>query len=679
MDFDIATRRLQRDQQTALARSRASRAARTTSAKAKKEAATARAQAERRLREKKLAGERNKKVADRVVRCVRGVERSYGVVNVDRGATSSAALPQSQALSASSTSAAVASATAAGNTAASTTSGMEENIQSIFTKSPISSGWKLSATSIHGEGDKIALPPSILETLTSGSLSSDLDPWGGGNGSRRPLAFRIGILNPNYDGFPSSKKMKSLVEKLRAEVIESEASALGVNAADQNVGGKLDLENQSMRRQLHSDENMDETSDIDNDNEIDRNTYTQAYLDELSHVYLSYTHGTVVEFTQDEGCVGLPEPIANALLQPNRHSLVGPEQRQGMKGTSDIPTKLTVDPALNSTSKKSNQESDERSTVNLDGGKEMEIDTPSHDIESDNTDKTPGHPAYGAFPIPASLISITPLTSIPAGKSCTLTPTPSSIKNGFYSLQNVKLVLEQSLVRTRATLSKGDVVRTWRRGVCFDLVVSEVCPDGLGVVSCVDTDLTVDIGAPEGDEQSRVSGNEMNSNGINSGGKKAQNESKSNHPMGQGRTLVDPSPTTSQPIESQTPSRNQPTAPASTSISLPPEPPNGQTQNVCVIQIRGRDASGNSVTGRRRFDTRTGTIGDLFTFASNVCGSGAAEMSSLRLVTRFPRRVFQIQSTSRDSESVGVEYEVNTTLRNAGIGQGQELFMVETI
>mmetsp|Transcript_4987 Transcript_4987/g.10250 ORF Transcript_4987/g.10250 Transcript_4987/m.10250 type:complete len:675 (-) Transcript_4987:97-2121(-) len=674
MDFDIATRRLQRDQQTALARSRASRAARTTSAKAKKEAATSRAQAERRLREKKLAGERNKKVADRVVRCVRGVERSYGVANVGDGATGSAASSQSPALGASSTSAALASATAAGNTAASNTSAMEVNIQSIFTQSPISSGWKLSATSIHGEGDKIALPPSILETLTSGSLSSDLDPWGGGNGSRRPLAFRIGILNPNYVGFPSSKKTKSLVDKFREEVIESEASVFGSNIADH-----MDSENQSMRRQLQSDENMDEASDNDNDDEIDRNTYTQAYLDELSHLYLSYTHATVVEFTQEEGCVGLPEPIAKSLLQPNKHSLVGPEQRQGMEDTSDIPTKLTVDPALNSTSKQSNQEGDERSPDDLDGGIAMDIDTPHHDIESDNTDKTPGHPAYGAFPIPASLIAITPLTSLPAGKSCTLTPTPSSIKNGFYSLQNVKLVLEQSLVRTRATLSKGDVVRTWRRGVCFDLIVSQVCPDGLGVVSCVDTDLSVDIGAPEGDEQSRVNGNEMNSNGINSGGKKEQNERKSNHPMGQGRTLADQSATTWQPIESQKSSRNQPAAPESTSISLPPEPPEGQTQNVCVIQIRGRDASGNSATGRRRFDTTTGTIGDLFTFASNVCGSGAEDLSSFRLVTRFPRRVFQIQSTSRDSESVVAEYEVNITLQNAGIGQGQELFMVETI
>ncbi len=626
------------------------------------------------MREKKLAGERNKKVADRVVRCVRGVERSFGVVNVGGGARGGSS-SQSPALGVSSSSGVLASVAAAGNTAASTFPATEENIRSLFIQTPISSGWQLSATSIHGEGDKIALPPSILETLTSGSVFGDLDPWGSGNGSRRPLAFRIGVLNPNYEGFPSSEKMKKLVEKFREEVLESETDVPGINVAEHDGGGKLDSEDQSMRGQPQRDEDMDQASDNDDD-KIDRNTYTQAYLDELSHLYLSYTHGTVVEFTQDEGCVGLPEPIAKALLQPNKHSLVGSEQHQGMNGTADIPTKLTIDPASNSMSTQTNQESDERSSNDIDGAKEMKIDTQSHDTESDDADKTPGHPAYGAFPIPASLISITPLTSLPAGISCTLTPTPSSIKNGFYSLQNVKLVFEQSLVRTRATLSKGDVVRTWRRGVSFDLIVSKVCPDGLGVVSCVDTDLTVDIGAPEGEEQNEVNGSEANSNDVNSGGNGVQNDSKLHHPMRQGRTLADPP---SQSIEGKTPSQIQNAASVSTPISLPPEPPEGQSQNVCVIQIRGRDAAGNSATGRRRFDTTTGTIGDLFAFATNVCGGGAEGMSSFRLVTRFPRRVFQIQSTSRDKGSAVEEYNGNTTLQNAGIGQGQELFMVETI
>merc|ERR1719223_2576809 len=52
----------------------------------------------------------------------------------------------------------------------------------------------LSPTSIYGEGDKIALPPSVLETLTQSAMSSSLDQSSAGS----PWTFRIGILNPDY-------------------------------------------------------------------------------------------------------------------------------------------------------------------------------------------------------------------------------------------------------------------------------------------------------------------------------------------------------------------------------------------------------------------------------------------------------------------------------------------------
>ena len=49
------------------------------------------------------------------------------------------------------------------------------------------SGWKLTATSIHGNDDKITLTPSVLEYLTS----SENDGLGDGE---RPLASRVGVF-----------------------------------------------------------------------------------------------------------------------------------------------------------------------------------------------------------------------------------------------------------------------------------------------------------------------------------------------------------------------------------------------------------------------------------------------------------------------------------------------------
>lgn len=59
--------------------------------------------------------------------------------------------------------------------------------------------------------------------------------------------------------------------------------------------------------------------DDDNDSEDENDDYNnketmEAYLAELRYKYLSYTHCTVVEFTQEEGYVGIPLPIASALL-----------------------------------------------------------------------------------------------------------------------------------------------------------------------------------------------------------------------------------------------------------------------------------------------------------------------------------------------------------------------------
>ena len=603
MDFEIAAQRLAKDQKSALARSRASRNARAASSKARREAQAAKAKAEQRLREKKLESERNAKIVDSVVNCVRRVERKLGATNV-----------------------------VSSSTAAVSDNNTTNKSSILFDKNPtfFAQGWKLQATSIHGDGDKIALPPSILETLTSNN--SGLDPWGG-NGNGRPLAFRIGVLDPEYE-FPASDKMKALVDKITQDVAAAE---------EKTVLSTNQLSSISSAVEPSNDEVMSEDSDDDDSTSDETSAQIEAYLDELSYRYISYTHGTVVEFTQEDGCVGLPEPIARALLQQNPHSL---GRRDGSRNNSRIPIKRTVDPASTTTTTSSSKN---------DGDTDMDIVATNR--EDEDTEKTPGHLAYGAFDIPDLPIEITPITSLPAGNDCTFTPTASSIKNGFYNLKDVKAVLEQSLMRTRATLSKGDVIRTWRRGVSFDLIVSSLSPSEFGVVSCVNTDLNVDIGPPDEDELA-----DLNIKPKSAVESEAHHEVSSSSAMGEGRML---SEDTQRCERKGVDSGNE--SKISTIVDdLIPEPATDKVEGVCNVQIRGRAASGDSVTGRRRFDITVATMKDLFHFAATVCGG---DPMTIRLVTRFPRRVFELSSKEEDS----------ATLKSVGINQGQELFMIENM
>lgn len=628
MDFEIAAQRLANDQKSALARSRASRNARAASSKARREAQAAKAKAEARLRKKKLQALQNAKIVDRVVQSVRRVERKLGVTNV---VSSTAANNESMQ-------------TTTGGAAA-TPSSTSEN-KSLFDNHPIiyAQGWKLQATSIHGEGDKIALPPTILEALTSNqSSNSGLDPWGSSGRNGRPLAFRIGVLDPEYEGFPSSDKMKAFVESVREDVVSSQTMAAASSAMQSATNDNDEI--------MSDDSDNDNT--IDDDAEEETSISIEAYLDELSHRYISYTHGTVVEFTQEDGCVGLPEPIARALLQRNSHSMGRSNNERRNNNNHRISVKRTVDPAA-STSLSPDTVVDNTNEDNADGDAIMDISPEDTDVQ---TEKTPGHLAYGAFDIPDLPIEITPINSLPAGTDCTFTPTTSSIQNGFYKLKDVKAVLEQSLMRTRATLSKGDVIRTWRRGVSFDLIVSSVLPGEFGVVSCVNTDLNVDIGPPEEEEEK-----------LNAKPKKEQQreeevkEGSGQSVMGQGRLLSD-----------NTTSQKQQTVAAvvetKSEVELAPEPADDKVEGVCNIQIRGRSTTGDNVTGRRRFDVELATMNDLFQYASFLCG---ADPKALRLVTRFPRRVFELSSEEKQGQ-----INNDATLQNAGLNQRQELFMIE--
>ncbi|KAL3762184.1 hypothetical protein ACHAW5_002772 [Stephanodiscus triporus] len=134
---------------------------------------------------------------------------------------------------------------------------------------PMSTGWKLTPSSIHGDGDKILLPPSVLAALmTSGEIVGEGATIMGHNG--RPIAFRIGVPDPDY-AFPASDKMRDMIEDVRRRTSDEEGGAIA------------------------STDDDDKDDDDDDDDDVDK-----ARVDELSYRYLTYTHGTVVEFTEEE-------------------------------------------------------------------------------------------------------------------------------------------------------------------------------------------------------------------------------------------------------------------------------------------------------------------------------------------------------------------------------------------
>jgi Ubiquitin fusion degradation protein UFD1 len=419
----------------------------------------------------------------------------------------------------------------------------------------------LQATSIHGDGDKIALPPSVLDTLSQSLMESmDSDTINTQNQQeQQPWTFRVGLLNPQYS-FPASPLLQNLPRG--------------------------------------------EGEEDDDEDDHDGAGRASAYLDELQHKYLSYTHATVVEFTQDEGYVGLPHTIAEVLLRER-------------DGAGRVDTFRTMDKAV-----------------------AQSLDDDAMNVEEHDNTNTPGHLAWGAFDLPTPLVEITRVR-LPKGRACTLQPTTAAIQAGFYNLKDVKLVLEQSLIRTRATLSVGDVVSTWHRGTQFDLTVTNVTPATYHAVSCINTDIEIDFEAPD----------ESNGTiGQTTGQDVASIAQPIPNAVPVGRRLNDPP--LAQPSDTTTASSTMPTAPLgkATPLSLLPEPPVEQADGVVAVQVRG---AGVAARNQRRFDVAIATV-----------NATDGSTGSFQLVTRFPRRVLTLNEAAQ-------------TLAEAGVSAGQELFLIE--
>jgi len=219
---------------------------------------------------------------------------------------------------------------------------------------------KLRPVSIHGDGDKITLPASILELLMQ-RYNNDLS-------GISPLMFRIGVLNPNYAGFPASQSIRDWAERWK----------------DQN----------------------EETMDVDegSDEEEDK-LRREMYDEEMKLKYLSYTYATVIEFSQEEGFIGIPSIVSKSLCK-----------------SSSVPVMRTIDPA-NVRNEVGNN--NEEQAANM-----------------DDDDKTPGHIAWGLFDVPSVDIEVT-MVSLPKATSCTLVPSTEAIHKGFYNLKDVKVTLEK--------------------------------------------------------------------------------------------------------------------------------------------------------------------------------------------------------------------------------------------
>jgi UBX domain len=512
----------------------------------------------------------------------------------------------------------------------------------------------LIPVSIHGNGDKITLPPSILERL----LQQQESAVGHGNESQ-PWTFRIGIRNPIALANPISNELQIYVQ-----------------------------ENFRKSDAIDSDEGDDDEDDDDDEDEdamdVDANTNTVVtrnrhwrkkeflndmtyYMKELQqHQYISYTHGTVIEFTQEEGYIGIPLTIANALLQPS--------SKTNSSKSTDIERTRAVDPAAAASA-----------VVPILSEKTSDGTTMINDVDEE---KTPGHVAYNAFDVPAVPIEIV-LLQLPKGTGMTLRPiihTDNTTKS-FYELQQdqVKYALEQSIQRTRATITLYETLTTWYRGneyqfLVTKLVVASSNSNGTNTnvynaISCLNTDIEIDFEPMDTDDDT-TTGNKDTTTTTSSNSVVPHHTTKTT-----GRRLMDEPVTATPPAAPQqdhtTTKINHPNhiprSPLVTeTMKLAPEPLMEEKNNVITIQFRwsshNRIPTGSPI--QRRFDISTTTIRDLFTFVQQQSIHAATTeintSQQQQLVRRYPRRIF----TNNDD---------SLTLLEAGFQIGNELLIVEDV
>ena len=290
---------------------------------------------------------------------------------------------------------------------------------------------------VTGKGDKITLPQSVLSTTFSSSAVTS-----------GPMCFRLAIGPEKSEGEFNLGNDINWVEFVK----EAEAKAGEEATGDGDSGGLVDSD---------SDSDSDSDGDGDGDGEsgsdrdemadgttkgekkLPRKALNKAIMSMVNPArFRAVTYGGIVEFTAEENTVGIPKRVAESLLR-------------GLRSDND-------DPRLQPTVE------DEETT-----GQEITDEKAKFQLPD--------------FPINVRLVSL------PKGKSTVLAPTKSAVVNGFSKLSDIKLVLEQSLGRTRTTLSVGDEISAWWRGKEFVLTCESVEPDNVGGICLIDTDVEVNI------------------------------------------------------------------------------------------------------------------------------------------------------------------------------------------
>ena len=248
--------------------------------------------------------------------------------------------------------------------------------------------------------------------------------------------------------------------------------------------------------------------------------------------------------------------------------------------------------------------------------------------------------------------------------------------NQFFAVEQIKMVLEKNL-QFHSTLTLGDVITVWFRGIAHPLKIIEMKPFDKGIL--LDTDVVVDL--DNSLENSKISDN-LNGNEVKAGnakksekaGSQGKEESTRNNtfPITKNSNLENIFHSTIGNTLGNIDSTKETHSDSSVlrnirenvhndkqNVPLPIEP---EIDSEDTVSVRVRTLAGNTIN--RRF-LRKQPLAHLFEFASIEM---KIEKRVLKLSTRFPNRVFLLN-----------DMDPSVSFFDAGITSSQELFLASVI
>lgn len=224
--------------------------------------------------------------------------------------------------------------------------------------------------------------------------------------------------------------------------------------------------------------------------------------------------------------------------------------------------------------------------------------------------------------------------------------------NTFFKVEQVKMVLEDNL-KFHSTLTLGDIITVWYRGIAHPLKVIEMKPSDKGVL--LDTDVEVDL--DNSLENKRITDEEAAAEEAQSKVESDIGHKLGGHQLSSSSSIYSGSEFSPSPVGASAPVQS---ASETSTVTLPSEPEQDAED---IVSIRVRTPGGNTIN--RRFYRKQPFI-HLFEFASVEM---KVEKRVLQLSTRFPNRVF----TLNDIEPSDVSFF------EAGITASQEMFLASLL